>query len=114
MFSQMPNKYSFVPAYAKLLACRFSLQQQWQTHNPHCNGSCITPPMLPAPANPFIVPMQVLLPQRLYILRSKATFLPIGVISLSESKPVLDAAGRTIHFKVVLACLSGPVWQEEE
>ncbi|KAK9801871.1 hypothetical protein WJX73_004831 [Symbiochloris irregularis] len=41
----------------------------------------------------------ILLPQRLYILRSKAAFLPIGVISLAESKPLLDASGRTIHFK---------------
>lgn len=51
--------------------------------------------------NMAVLLCQILLPQRLYILRSKAAFLPIGVISLAESKPLLDASGRTIHFKVL-------------
>lgn len=42
---------------------------------------------------------QLLVPQRLYILRSKSAFLPIGVISLADAKPVLDGPGRTVHFK---------------
>ena len=52
--------------------------------------------------------LQVLVPQKLFIMRSKFSFFPSDAVSLAGSTPVLDAAGRMVLFKVcVLLALGG-------
>lgn len=43
---------------------------------------------------------QVLVPQKLFILRTKISFFPSNAVSLADSTPILDAAGRMVLFKV--------------
>ena len=44
--------------------------------------------------------LQVIVPQKVFILRSKFSFFPSDAVSLTNSTPILDAAGRILLFKV--------------
>ena len=52
---------------------------------------------------------QVLVPQKLFILRSQFSFFPSNAVSLATSTPILDAAGRMVLFKVRMLFMLFPL-----
>ena len=46
--------------------------------------------------------MQVLVPDKMYVLSSKAAVYPLNVLSLAESRPAMDETIKAIWVKVRL------------